>query len=194
MGYEFELVNLIEAYEPAVAGARDPADAARSLPTCGPLAALAVAYRQAQAIEAVEDFVRMNVGFEVERGAMQRVSDRFLRDLRTTRTLRAVRELQERVLAELAAVPIDKPAYPLRVGVVGELYLLMEPFANCGVERKLAEAGVEVHRFITLTHRSSATRSAAVSTSVARSMRPDRGSSTTSARTRPRAWRRRGSS
>ncbi|MGB4592463.1 MAG: hypothetical protein WBI63_01650 [Coriobacteriia bacterium] len=150
MGYDFELVNLIEA--------RSVPTLLRELRRIQPTAtylqaarALAVAFRQAQAIEAADEFMRLNVGFEIERDTMDRVVSAFLRDLRTARTLRTVRELRERVLAELAAVPIDKPANPLRVGVVGELYVLMEPFANCGVERKLAEAGVEVHRFITLT-------------------------------------------
>lgn len=150
MGYEFELVNLIEAKSlprliheiRRVQPSATYVQAAR---------ALAVAFRQAQAIEAVDEYVRGNVGFEVERGAMDRVVAAFMRELRQTRTLRAVRDVRERALGELASVPVDKPAHPLRVGVVGELYVLMEPFANCGVERKLAEAGVEVHRFITLT-------------------------------------------
>ena len=150
MGHDFELVNLFEA---------------RSLPTllhdlrrvqpgvsyARIVRGFAVAWRQAQAIEQVEDFVRKNVGFERERGAIDRVVAAFLRDLRPTRTLRDVARVRDETLAALAAVPIDKPENPLRVGVVGELYVLMEPFANCGVERKLAEHGVEVHRFITLT-------------------------------------------
>ncbi len=35
----------------------------------------------------------------------------------------------------LRALPIDKPERPLRVGIVGELYVLMEPFSNMDVER-----------------------------------------------------------
>lgn len=150
MGYDFELVNLIKA-ESAAQLVREIRRMQPSASYVRAARAVAVAYRQAQAIEAAEDYVRLNIGFEVERGAMDRVLDSFLRDLRKTRTLRAVREVRDRGLAELAAVPIDKPADPLRVGVVGELYVLMEPFANCGVERKLAAAGVEVHRFITGT-------------------------------------------
>lgn len=113
--------------------------------------AFAVAFRKAQAIEAVEDFVRKNVGFETERGAMDRVVARFLRELGAAKGIRATARVRSATLAELTAVPIDKPVDPLRVGVVGELYALMEPFANCGIERKIAEHGVEVHRFITLT-------------------------------------------
>jgi benzoyl-CoA reductase/2-hydroxyglutaryl-CoA dehydratase subunit BcrC/BadD/HgdB len=36
--------------------------------------------------------------------------------------------------------------------VVGELYVLMEPFSNFFVEKELARRGCEVHRFITVSH------------------------------------------
>jgi len=39
---------------------------------------------------------------------------------------------------------------PLRVGLVGEIYTLIEPFVNLNVEKKLGDLGVEVHRGITI--------------------------------------------
>ncbi len=150
LGYEFEMVNLIEA-----TGLVDLVRQIRRVQPSASFAlaarALAVAFRQAQAIEAVEEFWRLNAGFEIERGSIDRIAAGFYRDLRRTRTRRAVRALERRTLERLAAVPLDKPADPLRIGVVGELYVLMEPFASCEVERRLVEAGAEVHRFITLT-------------------------------------------
>jgi predicted nucleotide-binding protein (sugar kinase/HSP70/actin superfamily) len=150
MGHDFELVNLVEATNLPML-VRELRRVQPSASYVRVARAFAVAYRQAKAIEAVEDFVRKNVGFEIETGAIDRVVARFLRDLRGARTLRAVRELRASTLAALAAVALDKPENPLRVGVVGELYVLMEPFANHSIERRLAESGVEVHRFITLT-------------------------------------------
>lgn len=150
MGYDFEFVNLekVKSVSTAINEFRRVQPSASSAQVAR---ALVVAFRQAQAIEAVEDFVRKNVGFEVERGAMKSVKDDFLRELRRSRTFLAVERLRRATLARLAAVPLDKPEDPLRVGIVGELYCLMEPFANCDVEMKIAESGVEVHRFVTLS-------------------------------------------
>jgi len=39
---------------------------------------------------------------------------------------------------------------PLRIGVVGEFYLLVEPASNCHVYEMLGELGVEVHRHLCL--------------------------------------------
>ena len=49
-------------------------------------------------------------------------------------------------------VEIDKPNEPLKVGILGELYTLMEPFSNYFIEKELAKYGMEVHRFITVSH------------------------------------------
>ncbi len=150
LGYEFEMVNLASVWKagPLLSSFRrihPPASNRRVVHS------VALAWKQAKAIEAVEGFVRLNVGFEVERGAMDRIVARFLRELGAARDMRSIAQVRHEALSDLTAVQLDKPADPLRVGVVGELYVLMEPFANCGIERRIADHGVEVHRFVTLT-------------------------------------------
>jgi predicted nucleotide-binding protein (sugar kinase/HSP70/actin superfamily) len=109
------------------------------------------AWAKGKAIEAIEDFVRKNVGFECEPGTIDRIVARALRDLERATSRREIAEVRSRASAELETVALDKPADCLRVGVVGELYILMEPFSNHNVERRLADHGVEVHRFVTLS-------------------------------------------
>lgn len=43
----------------------------------------------------------------------------------------------------------DQP--PLRVGIVGEIYTVLEPFVNLDVEKNLGEMGVEVYRAVWLS-------------------------------------------
>jgi predicted nucleotide-binding protein (sugar kinase/HSP70/actin superfamily) len=40
--------------------------------------------------------------------------------------------------------------FPLKVGLVGEIYTLIEPFVNLNIEKKLGRLGVEVYRSLTL--------------------------------------------
>ena len=44
----------------------------------------------------------------------------------------------QKVQAALDAVPLHKPEHPLRVGIVGEYYTVMDDFGNHNVERILA--------------------------------------------------------
>ena len=42
--------------------------------------------------------------------------------------------------------PKNRPEHPLKIGIVGDLYTLMEPFANYDLERRLLGRGIEVSR------------------------------------------------
>ncbi|MBA4370713.1 MAG: hypothetical protein C0418_03935 [Coriobacteriaceae bacterium] len=113
--------------------------------------AFVLARRKGAAIDAVQDFLRKNLGFQVGDGDMENIEVRFLSRLEAAATLRDIDALRDETLAEMNAVPLVRPDHQLRVGVVGEIYLLMEPFSNCDVERQLSLRGVEVHRHLTMT-------------------------------------------
>lgn len=48
-------------------------------------------------------------------------------------------------------VKIDRKCRPLKIGILGEIFVIIEPFANMDVERKLARMGVEVVRGVWLS-------------------------------------------
>lgn len=150
LGYDFEMVNLTSSWSVG----EFIADFKRISPgvsTARIARAFALAYRKAKALEAVDDRVRKNRGFEAAPGAHDSIVARFQRELREAGSFRDIGRLEERTLGELAAIVLDEPGRRLRVGVVGELFILMEPFSNHDLERRLAEHRVEVHRFVTLT-------------------------------------------
>jgi predicted nucleotide-binding protein (sugar kinase/HSP70/actin superfamily) len=150
MGYEFEMLRLL--------GGFDLREYYRKLRSVNPTLTFRRAlwhYRlaaaQTRVLDEVEDIMRKRSGFEVAEGSFDSVFDRFLRELAETRSIEDVEALQTRTVADLDAIPVERPDDMLRFGVVGELYVLMEPFSNLFVERELAKRGVEVHRFITVT-------------------------------------------
>ncbi|MFZ5644115.1 MAG: CoA protein activase [Bacillota bacterium] len=56
----------------------------------------------------------------------------------------------KRSLDILKSVPVDNRPL-LRIGLVGEIYTLLEPFANMDIDKKLGKIGVEVDRSIYLS-------------------------------------------
>ena len=52
---------------------------------------------------------------------------------------------------ELNKVKTDKSADPIRIGIIGEIYTIIEPFVNLEVERKLGNLGVLVDKSLTPT-------------------------------------------
>lgn len=114
--------------------------------------AFRTAWRKAEVIDEVEDLIRKNIGFEAREGDFERAEKRFLRELDGANTRAAIDRVGAEAIRSLGDIPLDKPAGLMRVGVVGELYVLMEPFCNYQLEKRLAKHGVEVHRFVTMSN------------------------------------------
>lgn len=115
------------------------------------IGALKFAYAKAMAMDRIEGIIhwarpRAVRPFQVEeiyRQAQERLSQ--AGDKRAINSV--VRETRQQVLA-LA----KKPGFePLKIGIVGEIYTLLDPFSSQDVERHLGHLGVEVDRSIYLT-------------------------------------------
>jgi predicted nucleotide-binding protein (sugar kinase/HSP70/actin superfamily) len=109
------------------------------------------AWRMAEAIDEVAGRVRRDLAFEAVPGSLRAVEAAFLRELDVTHTSRQVSALRADTLARLDGVALEKPERTLRVLVVGELYVVMEPYSNCHIEDELSRNGVEVHRPLDVT-------------------------------------------
>lgn len=105
-------------------------------------------YEKARLVEVVENIVRRNIGFEVEEGALERLLVQYLDALDRAETTGECRRVAQDYEARLAAIPTNKPDVPLKVGVIGEFYVVLEPFSNFFVEKVLGKYGVEIHRFL----------------------------------------------
>jgi len=56
-------------------------------------------------------------------------------------------------MEEMRAIPLDKPADPVRIGIIGELYTAIDENSNLGLDEKLMDMGVEVHRTLNFSNR-----------------------------------------
>ncbi|OGK08805.1 MAG: hypothetical protein A2Y63_07000 [Candidatus Riflebacteria bacterium RBG_13_59_9] len=102
-------------------------------------------------LDELADIKRKRQGFATSNNSFSAFWQRFLKRLPTIQTHGELRRFSRGAKAELLAIPIAKPLKPLRVGFIGELYTVMEPFSNFQMEDKLAGMGVEVHRWVTVS-------------------------------------------
>ena len=47
----------------------------------------------------------------------------------------------KKAIADFDAIPKNKPTHPLRVGVVGEYFTIMDPYSNHEIEKKTCTDG-----------------------------------------------------
>lgn len=89
--------------------------------------------------------------FEVNRGETTRRLWQALKFVDEAQNLTQVIEAREEGLRHLNAMTIDESRDPLKVGIIGEIYVCLEPAANHYLQIMLGEMGVITDRSIYLT-------------------------------------------
>ncbi len=115
--------------------------------------AVAEALKMVEDIDEVEETYYKNCGFEVNKGEYRKALERFYLAMDLANTRKDIDEGFREAMKEFNRIDIDKPEQPLRVGVIGEYFTAQDAFSNLDLEQKLADMGVEVHRWMNVTHR-----------------------------------------
>ena len=88
---------------------------------------------------------------ELKKGSASKAFTEALEILRPARSIPEIRAAGETAKKLLSDILIDETLNPLKVGIIGEIYVQLEPFANFFVEELLGDLGVRVRRSIYLT-------------------------------------------
>jgi len=89
--------------------------------------------------------------YELIKGQTTKAFTESLRIIDDANTLPEIIEAREVVKKMLGAIPQDRSRRILKIGIVGEIYVVLEPFANNDIEIILGELGVQTHRSIYLS-------------------------------------------
>ncbi|MCM1195026.1 MAG: hypothetical protein NC099_06175 [Corallococcus sp.] len=104
-----------------------------------------------ETLDKFEDYIRRNVGFEINDGEFDATYKEFLKKLENLSDGKELKKLKREYWKKLNAIPIDKPAKTIKVGFVGDYFTVQEPFSNYFMEKELAKFGMEVYRQMNIT-------------------------------------------
>lgn len=148
LGYNVKFINLITA------GRADIKKICKDLKELDPsfskvkgLYYLIITIKMVNYMDIVDDYIRKNVGFEASKGMMEEYNDMMLKEFSSVKGLFSLRKIFKKYFNLIKSVPIIKPSKIVRIGVIGELYTVMEPFSNYFLEKSLASFGMSVTRF-----------------------------------------------
>lgn len=94
-----------------------------------------------------DDYIRNNIGFEKEKGSFEKLNNEMLNKFINIKGYFNLRRTYKKYYKKMKKVKINKPSDCLKVGIIGELYTVMEPFANYYIEKQLANYNIEIKRF-----------------------------------------------
>lgn len=153
LGYNFEMI----IFEPPLSNIRDFIGKIKYVVKAGGLSwsefwhHLKTSWIKLCALDDIEILSHQVRPYEIEKGSTTRVFRQCLKLLDQADTREEIIEAKEQAIHKLKSVPQDPSRNPLKIGIIGEIYVVLEPFMNMDVEVTLGEMGVETHRSIYLT-------------------------------------------
>lgn len=83
---------------------------------------------------------------EINKGDTEGILSEFERKVSKVKGASRILDCIHETKKELEEVEINNLADPIKIGLVGEIYTLIEPYVNLDIERRLGNMGVEVYR------------------------------------------------
>ncbi len=110
------------------------------------------AYKKLVILDALELAAQKTRPLELTRGATSKAFEQGFELIRNAKTEPEIIAAGNEAKALIEAVKTDPVrSQPLKVGIIGEIYVQLEPFANFYLEEQLGHMGVEVRRSIYLS-------------------------------------------
>ncbi len=108
---------------------------------------LLITIKMVKYMDKIDDYIRQNIGFEKGKNSFINLQKQMFKSFLKVNSLTKLKITYHKYYKLFKKIPIKEKANALKVGIIGELYTIMEPFANYYLETELAKMNIEVKRF-----------------------------------------------
>ncbi|OGZ18087.1 MAG: hypothetical protein A2Z78_01395 [Candidatus Nealsonbacteria bacterium RBG_13_36_15] len=115
------------------------------------LGAVRFFFKEINFIEKLEEKAQYFRPREKERGQADQVLNETLKKLTQTTNLKELSELKKESWQKFSEIKIDGNKEVLKVGIIGEIYTVVDGGVNFDLDKKLGTMGLNVHRKLNLT-------------------------------------------
>lgn len=148
LGYNFKLINLVSCGKVDVKWLyKSFKEIDKEFKVIKALYYLLITKNMIKYMDKMDDYIRKNIGFEIEKGSFENVLNEALNEFVKVKNPFSLYRLYKKYYKKLKSIKVNKPLKPLKVGIIGELYTVMEPFSNYYIEKTLASFNIEITRF-----------------------------------------------
>jgi len=150
LGYNYEMIVL----EPPEKNFFEVIQDIRAIAKCSMLQlmnAVRTAWLKCCAVDEIENKVQVIRARESCSGLADGIYKEVLKDIDRAQTGKEIVSAKRHALEALNEVPVDPEREIVRIALVGEIYTILEPFANQNIEKHLGKLGAEVKRSIYLS-------------------------------------------
>ncbi|MFA5602466.1 MAG: 2-hydroxyacyl-CoA dehydratase [Bacilli bacterium] len=153
LGYEFEFINILSIRKKGIIPFyRELKKISKGVFFLKKIYYLLLTIKMVSILDDIEKYIRKNIGFEETEGSFDKIHKEFLDGLKDIKNFRHLNKTKKAYERKFRTIKINKPSNCLKVGIIGELYTIMEPSSNYYLEKELAKNNIEITRFTTLTY------------------------------------------
>jgi predicted nucleotide-binding protein (sugar kinase/HSP70/actin superfamily) len=147
LGYNVEVIVFDSIFEDFGLFSRRFFKIKNRVPLVHALRHMAFTFRLICQMDEIEKLVKQKRAYELEKGGFNRCWRRIVRLHMQCNTFRQLKEAKRKSYEMLARVPVRKvnEEQRVRIGIVGEIYVIMESAVNMDVEQRLTDMGAEVY-------------------------------------------------
>jgi benzoyl-CoA reductase/2-hydroxyglutaryl-CoA dehydratase subunit BcrC/BadD/HgdB len=102
-------------------------------------------------LDEIEEYIRQNAGFEVIKGSLDKILNNFIDALDKVNENIEVNNAYNFAKEELSKVELKIPSNPIKVAIIGEMYEVLDQYANHFLEKELANYNIIVYRDLALS-------------------------------------------
>lgn len=148
LGYNVSFINLISAGNTDIRKiCKDLKKIDNKFSKIKALYYLFITVNMVKYMDRVDHYIRENVGFEVNDGEMEKLNEEMLFRFSSVKSYLELRRVYKRYFKKIKSVKLNKPSKIVKVGIIGELYTVMEPFSNYYLEKELARFNMSIKRY-----------------------------------------------
>lgn len=111
--------------------------------------ALFNAYKVIKLIDHIEGETRYLAGYEIQKGEFKSLLKSCKKEAVLCENPEEMIQILKKYKKMLSNIKIDKNKNPITIAIVGEIYTILEPFANLYIEDKLMDYGISVKKNMT---------------------------------------------
>ena len=151
LGYEVEMIQAGVSEQTLLGTLRMIKRLSNNVPWIKIISAFRFGLAKLSALDRIERVVQRVRPVERIKGTANKLFTKAIKAIDEANDYNTLKKVQVDYISQLNQVTKDNQVQPLIVGIIGEFYVLLEPFSSFDVESELGKLGVEVRRRLFLS-------------------------------------------
>ena len=105
-------------------------------------------FNKAFAVDTAERLLFYTRPREINRGEAEKCYKKWYKIISDTDSVKECKKLKSRIIEDFGKIPVDKNKIVPKVYLLGEFFVLLDPYTNQEIEKTLGDLGIEVQRQI----------------------------------------------